>query len=278
MQHSANRSLIMDSQMVSSLKLVDTHCHLVSPKLKDSLAELLVAARHYGVAKIINIAYDPETIELASQQMLSDPMIYAAFGIQPHDSNTYTYDVAERIRAKVRDNKKVVAIGEIGLDNYHKDCSLEQQIPCFEHFLQIACDEKLPVVVHVRETHREVADRISEFGKHGLTGVIHCFTGTVDEAREFLDLGMYISFSGIVTFKNSESLRDVARFVPADRFLIETDSPYLAPVPERGKTNQPAWVKHVCESIATVRGMTVEEVASLTTSNAHALFTRLGNT
>lgn len=258
-----------------SYSLIDTHCHLVSPTLQTRVDALLENARAHSVTKIINIAYDPDTVTLAEKQMALHSMLYAAFGIQPHDSHSYTPAAAESIRLKARAQPRVVAIGEIGLDTYHKDCSLEMQIPCFEHFLQIACDECLPVVVHVRNTHREVADRIRDYAKQGLTGVIHCFTGTVDEAREFLDYGMMISFSGIVTFKNSESLRDVVRFVPNDRFVIETDSPYLAPVPQRGKTNEPAWVSYVAECIATVRGTDTETIARITTDNAETLFARL---
>lgn len=264
-------------QTNASPLLIDTHCHLVSERLRDGFDELVANARRFGVGKIINIAYDPESIALAEEQIKKSDMVYAAFGIQPHDSHTYSHEVAEAIRLKLRNNNKAVAVGEIGLDNYHKDCSPEVQIPCFEHFLQIAVDEKLPVVVHVRESHEQVASRIRAFANKGLRGVIHCFTGTLAEAREFLELGMYISFSGIVTFKNSDALREVAAYVPADRYLIETDSPYLAPVPERGKTNEPAWVKHVATCIAEVRKESFDDVARASSENAERLFTRLKN-
>lgn len=257
------------------MNIIDTHCHLVSERLRDNIDALIDAARENAVSRILNIAYNPETIELACKQAERFPEVFAAIGIQPHDSDTYTPAEAEKVRALARSHKKVAAIGEIGLDNYHKDCSLEAQIPYFEHFLDISCDVKLPIVVHVRETHREVADRIKLFKPRGVFGVIHCFTGTVEEAREFLDLGMYISFSGIVTFKNADELKRVAKFVPSDRFLIETDSPYLAPIPHRGKTNQPAWVKHVCECVAEQRGTSYEEIAKLSTENALRLFARM---
>lgn len=256
-------------------QLIDTHCHLVSERLRENIVDLVTRAREKGVSKIINIAYCPESVKLACEQAAKFDDVYAAVGIQPHDSKSYSATEALLISDIAKSNKKVVAIGEIGLDNYHKDCSLDAQIPCFEHFLAIACELDLPVVVHVRETHREVADRIRAFSKKGLRGVIHCFTGSRPEAREFLDCGMYISFSGIVTFKNADELREVAKYVPSDRILIETDSPYLAPSPNRGKTNEPAWVWHVCENIAYLRNRKFEEIAKATTTNALMLFDRM---
>lgn len=255
--------------------LIDTHCHLVSDRLRDNIVDLVTRAEEAGVTRMIDIAYCPETVRRVCEHAAKFESVFASVGIQPHDSQTYTFDEAEKIRAIASVNQKVVAIGEIGLDTYHKDCSLETQIPCFEHFLTIATELDLPVVVHVRETHREVAERVRAFSKKGLRGVIHCFTGNRDEAREFLDYGFYISFSGIVTFKNATELHEVAKMVPDDCFLIETDSPYLAPMPHRGKTNEPAWVKHVGEHIAQLRGKTFEDVANLTTANALKLFNRL---
>ncbi len=254
------------------MNIIDTHCHLVSEKLRENLPELLENAKAAGVHKILNIAYSPETIALACKQVQQSEMLYAAIGIQPHDASSYTPEVAEDIRNMASKNAKVVAIGEIGLDDFHTLSPMPQQEKCFEHFLSIACDLKLPVVVHVRETHRAVAERISHYSKLGLTGVIHCFTGTQEEAKEFLDCGFYISFSGIVTFKNSIGLKEVAKYVPAERILVETDSPYLAPIPMRGKTNEPAWVKHVLAHVAELRQVPLEGFAQQTTQNALALF------
>lgn len=168
-----------------------------------------------------------------------------------------------------------MGIGEIGLDAYYTLSPMEKQIECFEYFLQMALDLKLPVVVHVRETHKDVFSRIKLFAQKGLAGVIHCFTGTLSEAKDFLSCGMYISFSGIVTFKNSISLQEVAKFVPNDRILIETDSPYLAPVPMRGKLNEPAHVRHTCQFISSLRQISYEDFANLTTKNAEKLFFRM---
>ena len=257
------------------MKLIDTHCHLVSEKLRDSLSDYVERAAAAGVHKIIDIAYDPESVHIALEQLERHSCLYAAVGIQPHDAHTFNSDEAQKIRLIARSHPRVVAIGEIGLDDYHKLAPMQQQIDCFETFLQIALDERLPIVVHVRETHEAVASRLRPFTQKGGTGVIHCFTGSLPEAREFLDMGLYISFSGIVTFKNALELKEVAKFVPSDRILIETDSPYLAPVPHRGKTNEPSFVRNVCELVAELRGVTPEILATQTTHNAEHLFYRM---
>lgn len=257
------------------MKLVDTHCHLVSERLKDDLGAIVSRANDAGVEKIINIAYDPETVELVCEQIKMHRSLYAAIGIQPHDAKKYTENEAEKIRQLSRSTPKVVAIGEIGLDYHYTLSPKDIQIQCFENFLQIALDEKLPVVVHVRDSHSDVYSRLQVASQKGLTGVIHCFTGSLEEAKQFLDSGFYISFSGIVTFKNAVDLKEVAKYVPKEKILIETDSPYLAPIPQRGKTNEPAWVRHVCEYVAALRKEEVSSFALQTFQNAETLFSRM---
>ncbi len=255
--------------------LIDTHCHLVSDKLKDDLEFILENAQKNGLKKIINIAYNPATITLGIEQLKLSPMLYLTLGIQPHDASEFTPAEAEKVRPIAMTNKRIVGIGEIGLDAYYTLSPLNKQIECFEYFLNMATELNLPVVVHVRETHKLVYDRIRQFVPKGLTGVIHCFTGSLPEAKEFLDCNFYISFSGIVTFKNAVALQDVAKVVPKDRILIETDSPYLAPVPFRGKRNEPGNLKYTCEFIANLRNVPTSELAEITSSNAEALFLRL---
>lgn len=257
--------------------LIDTHCHLVSDKLKNNLPSLLENAKNAGVSKIINIAYDPETILLAQKQLKISDMLYVTLGIQPHDASKFTIQEAEKVRPIATHNLRVVGIGEIGLDAHYTLSPMDKQIECFEYFLQMALELKLPVVVHVRETHADVFARLKEYSKKGLTGVIHCFTGTLSEAKDFLDCDFYISFSGIVTFKNSFSLQEVAKFVPDHKILIETDSPYLAPTPLRGKMNEPAFVHHTCEFISKIRNIQYEDFSKLTAENAEKLFFRMSS-
>lgn len=251
---------------------IDTHCHLVSDKISAQADQLIADAQAVGVQRIVNIAYNKETVDRGIALANQHPGVWTTFGIQPHDASSYSPGLAEELRKKAVLCKKTVAVGEVGLDAYYTLSPMKAQLECFEHFLSIAVDERLPVVVHVRETHRETVEILARFVPRGLTGVIHCFTGTVAEAREFIDLGFYISFSGIVTFKNSVQLRAVPLVVPRDRILIETDSPYLAPVPFRGKINCPAYLPKTAEVLAQVLRLDLAELAHLTTINAERLF------
>jgi len=261
------------------MRIIDTHCHLISDALKDDIPNILARAQEAGLTKIINIAYNLESSQLVVEHLKMSSMLYAAVGIQPHDVATYSEETATAISNIALNSNRVVAIGEIGLDAYFESTrkTLSLQQTCFEHFLDIACSLDLPVVVHVRNTHDEVFQLINKYSKKGLTGVIHCFTGTYEEAKQFLDCGFYISFAGIVTFKNASSIADVAQQIPENRILIETDSPYLAPVPMRGKTNEPSYLAHTCQFLAKKRGKTHEDFSELTYSNAHTLFKRLNN-
>jgi TatD DNase family protein len=228
------------------------------------------------VSQIINVAYDSPSILLAQEQLKSSKMLFAALGIQPHSAADFTHEEAENVKKIAFTNERVVAIGEIGLDAYHNLCPLEKQIECFESFLHVAVETKLPVIIHVRKTHQEVYERIKKFSQqYALTGVIHCFTGTLEEAKDFLSCGMFLSFSGIVTFKNAQKLKEVVQYIPEDRLLIETDSPYLAPVPLRGKTNEPAHLFYISRHIAQLRGLADEELSQITSKNAQRLFCRL---
>lgn len=252
--------------------LTDTHCHLVSEKLFANADELIADAQAVGVQRIVNIAYNKETFERGLVLANQHSCVWTTFGIQPHDASSYSPGLAEEMRQKAQTSKRVVAVGEIGLDAYYTLSPMKAQMECFEHFLSLAVEQGLPVVVHVRETHRDTVAMLERFVPRGLTGVIHCFTGTVAEACEFIDLGFYISFSGIVTFKNSSELRAVPPVVPRDRILIETDSPYLAPVPFRGKLNCPAYLPKTAEIVAEILSLETAELAQLTTLNAARLF------
>lgn len=257
------------------MRLIDTHCHLCSDKLSESASELIARAKSACVEKIINITFDKQTLQTGLKQAELHPELVFTVGIQPHDADQYSPAVLSEMEALAAQDERVVAIGEIGLDGFHKFVDMPRQIICFEAFLEVALRCNLPVVVHVRDTFEDVYSRLKQFSERGGRGVIHCFTGTQAEANAFLELGFYLSFSGIVTFKNSDALRDVAKNVPDDRILVETDSPYLAPMPHRGKQNEPAWVSEVARCVAEVRGVPLEVLAEQTTQNALALFTRI---
>jgi TatD DNase family protein len=170
------------------------------------------------------------------------------------------------------ENNKVVAIGETGLDYFYMNSEKEIQISSFTKQIHLGKKHQLPIIIHVRDAHEDMIAILTNESTADTPGVIHCFTGDYDTAKKYLDLGFYISFSGIVTFKRSEELREAAKNIPIDKILIETDSPYLAPVPYRGKPNEPSYVKHVAETLADVRGMSFEEIAQATKANAEKLF------
>jgi TatD DNase family protein len=251
---------------------IDTHCHLSSESLHPHLKTILANAKQAGVGKIINISCSPTTVEMVLEQIQQEPMLVGALGIHPQEALSFTEEEGLKIKEKAQQNKKIVAIGEIGLDAYYDTPPVVAQIPCFEFFLDMACALSLPVVIHVREAHRDVLELLRRFVPRGLHGVIHCFTRTKEEARDFLNCGFYISFAGVVTFKNARHVKESAQFVPSDRLLIETDAPYLAPMPHRGKQNEPQYVVHTCHHIAELRGISIEECAHITTQNACRLF------
>lgn len=252
---------------------VDSHCHLdrLDPRTHGGdVAAALDAARARGVRQFLAIAVTlddvPEIAAMARQH--SDVVISA--GVHP----LHRVDDEPEVEAIMAcaDRHEAVAIGETGLDFHYDRVPREQQMERFRRHLIAATELELPVIVHTREAREETLALIREHVNPRIGGVLHCFTEDLDMARQALGLGFYISLSGIVTFRNAEALREVARRVPLDRLLIETDSPYLAPVPYRGKPNEPAWVVEVAECIAAERGISLEEVAMQTTANFYHLF------
>jgi TatD DNase family protein len=230
-------------------------------------------AQEAGVEKIIVVggAGDLSSNHAAVGLAESHPPLYATVGMHPHDAKDVGEDEIGKLE-KLTANPKVVAVGETGLDFYYNHSPHDVQRVVFARFIQMARETNLPLVVHERDASRDVADLLRKEGHGQVRGVIHCFTGDYDAARNYLDLGFYLSFTGIITFKNADPLRDVVRRVPLERMFVETDSPYLTPVPHRGKRNEPAYVRLVAEAVAQMKGITLEEVARVTTKNVRELF------
>ena len=253
---------------------VDSHCHIDFPELRDKLPEVLDAMRVNAVthALCISVTLDdwPGVMRIAE----AHPHVFATVGVHPDYEETDEPTVERLVKLSRHD--KVVGIGETGLDYYRmdqfSDKSMEWQRERFRRHIRAARATAKPLVIHTRSASLDTVRVMTEEGARDAGGVMHCFTESWETARACLDLGFHISFSGIVTFKNAKELHDVARRVPLERMLIETDSPYLAPVPFRGKTNQPAYVKHVAEGIAALRGIPVDEVAAKTSENFFRLF------
>jgi len=249
---------------------VDSHCHLDFPELRDALPAVLDAMRDNGVTHALVIAVDQPGWPAVHELAASHPHLYASVGVHPDYADT-PEPTREALVAKAAE-PKIVAIGETGLDYYRATGDLTWQRERFRTHIRAARDCGRPLVVHTRSAADDTLRIMREEGAGEVGGVMHCFTETWEVAQAALDLGFHISFSGIVTFRNAVALKDVARRVPLERMLIETDSPYLAPVPFRGKTNQPAYVRHVAEEIARLREAPLASVAAATTGNFFRLF------
>lgn len=246
--------------------IIDTHAHFNDPKFDEYRDELLTALPTLGVDKIINCGCSDETsldcIALAEKY----PHIYAAVGYHPCSvEGNINIEAIE----KMLSHEKVVAVGEIGLDYYWDKTYIAEQKAAFRLQLELARRHNLPVIIHDRDAHADTMEIIREYKPNG---VFHCFSGSVETARELVKMGMYIGIGGVLTFKNSRRLKEVAADIPLERILLETDAPYLSPEPMRGKTNNSSLIIYVAEALAEIKGVSVEEVLSVTRKNAMNLF------
>ena len=251
--------------------LIDSHCHLNFPDLAQRLPEVLANMAEAGVDKAIAISVSRQSFEEVHAIAQNHPNIYATVGIHPDDPEAEEFSLEELLERAAR--PKVVGIGETGLDYHWCKGDLAWQHQRFALHIEAANRSGLPLVVHTRDAAADTMRLLREHQAHA--GVIHCFTEDVHTAKLALDLGFYISFSGIVTFKNATAIQEAARYVPLDRLLVETDSPYLAPVPKRGKPNEPAYVRHTAAFVAQLRGDSLENIAQATTANCLRLFNKI---
>lgn len=255
------------------MQLVDTHVHINFDVFQEDLSSLASRWREAGVAHLVHSCVEPA--EFKTIQALADrfPELSFAVGLHPLDANLWTEDMAQELLNLAQSDPRVVAIGEMGLDFFKADNQQWQQ-QVFRKQLEIAQKLDKAVIIHCRDAATTMKTVLEDFREQGGTvkGVMHCWGGNPEETQWFLDLGLYISFSGIVTFKNAKQVQASAQIVPCDRLLIETDCPFLAPVPERGKRNEPAYVRHVAESLAKLRNVPLETLAEQTTTNACQLF------
>lgn len=249
---------------------IDSHCHLDFPDLADNLDELLENMQANQVTHALCVGVNLENFPRIRVLAETHPNLYASVGVHPDYENTTEPEVNQLTALAA--HEKVVALGETGLDYYRLQGDLEWQRERFRRHIRAARQCGKPLIIHTRSAAEDTLRIMEEEGANEVGGVMHCFTESWDIAQRALALNFYISFSGIVTFKNAATIKDVAKKVPADRMLIETDAPYLAPVPYRGKTNQPAYVRHVAEEIARLRDVPLEEVAAVTTQNFFNLF------
>jgi TatD DNase family protein len=255
------------------VKLVDSHCHLDDEQFDADREETIQRARAAGVAAMMAIGTGNGPPDLEAAVRLADryPFIHATVGVHPHDAAKATEETFAALR-RLADHPKVQALGEIGLD-YHYDFSpRDVQRPVFERQLAIAAEAGKPVVIHTREAWEDTLAVLRSRWQGG--GIMHCFTGDEQQARAALDLGFHLAFGGVLTFPKADAVRQAARLTPADRLLVETDCPYLAPVPRRGKRNEPAFLVETVRRLAEVRSVSIEEIAQQTTANFERLCLR----
>ncbi|HET9810770.1 MAG TPA: TatD family hydrolase [Sphingomicrobium sp.] len=256
------------------MRLVDSHCHLNYEGLVDRQDEVLANARERGVSGFLNISTRQaewnDVISVAER----NPDVWATVGVHPHEADSHP-DLGASALTEAADHPRVVAIGECGLDYYYDKSDRSAQRDRFQAHIDAARESGLPLVVHTREAEKDTADMLERAVKEGgVTGVLHCFTGSAGLARKGLDLGFCVSLSGIVTFKNARDLQDTAKWLPLDRMLVETDSPFLAPVPNRGKVCEPAFVADTAAFVAELRGEDPKRLADATTANFFTLFAK----
>lgn len=254
------------------MRLIDSHCHLNYSGLAERQEEVLANARARGIGGFLNISTrQEEWVDIVGVAERNDD-VWATIGVHPHEADAHP-DLGASALIEAASHPRVIAIGECGLDYYYDKSDRAAQRDRFQAHIEAARVAGLPLVVHTRDAEEDTAEILTrEVGKGGVEGVLHCFTGSAELARKALDLGFYISISGIVTFKNALELQETAKTIPLERLLVETDSPFLAPVPNRGKTCEPAFVADTAAFLSDLRGELLDELAEATTTNFFRLF------
>jgi TatD DNase family protein len=245
----------------------ETHCHLNHARFSSDCEEVLARARTAGVSQFLIIGYDRDSSRRAVEMARPEEGLYAAAGIHPHDAETWSGEVEAELRKLARDGS-IVAIGEIGLDFYRDLSPRDAQYAAFRAQLELAAELSLPIVVHTRESVSPSLDEIEPFARSGLRGIMHCWSGTAAEARRARSLGLLLGIGGVLTYRNPGELPEVVAEAPLESLVLETDCPYLTPVPHRGGRNEPAYIPLIAERLAQIKGSSVEEVAEATCLSA----------
>ena len=248
---------------------IDTHCHL--DILESTPEESIIEAKQAGVQRMVTIAVDEPSLDFVSSTVQKFPSVYGSVGFHPHDASKLTTSLLQKIRQLAEEQHTLIAIGEIGLDYHYMNSPAEIQQQAFRKQLQLSVELNLPVILHSREAETDTLKILQEFPVPSL-GVAHSFTSSIEMAKILVDMGWSLGINGIVTFKNAEDLQEVVRWLPLEHLLLETDSPFLAPIPFRGKPNKPAHIPTIANFIAKLKKITLEELAQQTTANAERLF------
>jgi len=251
--------------------MIDSHCHLDHEPLFNDLDSILKRSKDVGIKKILTICTTIESYEKIKQLVKKDDIIFGTYGIHPHEAKNDKV-TSKLIIDTIKNNKRIIGIGETGLDFYYNHSDKNDQIQSFEEHIKAAIELNIPLIIHSRNADNEMLNILNNFKNFNLKILMHCFTGSKTFATKLMDFNAYFSASGIITFKNSTDLQDTFKFIPLEKLLIETDSPYLAPVPNRGKKNEPSFVRFTAEKLASIKNITTELLIKSTSSNFNALF------
>ena len=251
--------------------MIDSHCHLDQEPIYNNLENIIKRSKDVGIKKLLTICTTFESFLKIKELVQKDDIIYGTYGIHPHEAKNYKV-TSNKIVDEIKKNEKIIGIGETGLDFYYNYSDKKDQIESFEEHIKASIDLDVPLVIHSRNAENEILEIFNKYKKHNLKILMHCFTGSKDFVKNLSDFNAYFSASGIITFKNSIDLQETFKIIPLEKTLIETDSPYLAPVPNRGKKNEPSFVKYTAEKLAEIKEISFSDLIKITTSNFNKLF------
>ena len=251
--------------------MIDSHCHLDHEPLFQNLSDVILRSKDAGITKLLTICTNLDSFENIKKIINLDPIIYGTFGIHPHDTDKNLIS-KDKIIDNSKYSKKIIGIGETGLDFYYNNSDKHNQIKSFVNHIEACLDVKKTLIVHSRNAEKETFEILNQYKDTEVRILMHCFTGSQNFAKKLLDLNSYFSASGIITFKNSSELRDTFAFIPNDKIIVETDSPFLAPLPMRGKKNEPSFIKFTLEKLAEIKKINFEIMDEITTKNFNTLF------
>ena len=251
--------------------MIDSHCHLDHEPLLSDLENIIQRSKDVGIEKLLTISTSIESFSRVKELVHKDEIIYGTIGIHPHEANKDIVN-SEFIEKSLKDNNKIIGIGETGLDFFYNNSDKDKQIDSFKIHIDAAIKTNVPLIIHSREAEDETFNILNDYKDQNLKILMHCFTGSKKFAKKLLDFNTFFSASGIITFKNAKELQDTFKFLPSDKILIETDSPFLAPVPNRGKKNAPSFIDFTAAKLAEIRNIDKSELIKLTTKNFNKLF------
>ena len=251
--------------------MIDSHCHLDHEPLISDLSNVIKRSKEVGIEKLLTISTSFESFSKIKEIIKKDKIIYGTIGIHPHETNDNIITSSMIVKC-IKDNSKIIGIGETGLDFYYNNSDKKKQIDSFKEHIKASIDTNFPLIIHSRDAENEIFEILKEYEKYNLKILMHCFTGSKIFAEKLLKLNAFFSASGIITFKNSLDLQETFKFIPLNKILIETDSPFLAPVPNRGKKNEPSFIKYTAQKMAEIKNNSLSEISKITSNNFNNLF------